>query len=333
VRATDDPMDERPMISAEVVVGRSDRLSEDSVGSIYRSSEDTAGSIDRLSDAANRPRSWRELLAETTAAVGSSQDARRLVEEASGYEGAEVFTHLDERATARSGAYLSTMVRRRIAGEPLQYVLGRWGFRALDLMVDSRVLIPRPETEQVVGWAIEAARRLDRERLVAADLGTGSGAIALSLAVELGAEVWATDVSPDALDVARANLSGIGMWAATRVRIVEGSWWSALPDELRGRLDVVVSNPPYVGEHDPLPPEVRDHEPVLALRAGTDGMDSIAEVVSGAPAWLTPGGVLVVELAPPQASPAVAQARSAGADRVEVRTDALGRERALVAQW
>ena len=145
------------------------------------------------------------------------------------------------------------MVARRAHGEPLQYVLGRWGFRTLDLLVDRRVLIPRPETEVVAGLAIDALAALDRPG-VAVDLGTGSGAIALSLAAERWphVEVWATDVSPDALAVARANLAGLGRRAAV-VRLLEGTGSSALPGDLRGRVDVIVSNPPYVPADAPLP--------------------------------------------------------------------------------
>jgi release factor glutamine methyltransferase len=204
----------------------------------------------------------------------------------------------------------------------------------LDLMVDPRVLIPRPETEQVVEWALDAARRLGRDDLVVADLGTGSGAIALSLAQELPrAAVWATDVSADALDVARANTSGIGMFAGTRVRLIEGSWWDALPGELRGRIDLVVSNPPYVAADETLAPEVDSWEPPIALRAGADGLDAIRAIVGDASGWLRPGGVLVVEIAPSQAAAVRELAAAAGAARVEVRTDALGRERGLVAWW
>jgi len=279
-------------------------------------------------------RTWRSVLAEVTGLVGSASDAKWIVEEAAGYAGADLVLRLDEPVSARCGAHLARMVERRLAGEPVQYVLGRWGFRSLDLMVDPRVLIPRPETEQVVEWALEAARRLERDELVVADLGTGSGAIALSLAQELRrAVVWATDVSADALDVARANTAGIGMWAATRVRLAEGSWWDALPAELRGLLDVVVSNPPYVADGEVVEPEVEAWEPRLALRAGSDGLDAVREVVAGAPAWLRPGGVLVVEIAPSQADAARALASAAGASEVEVRRDALGRDRALVSWW
>lgn len=280
------------------------------------------------------PRTWRELQVEVIEILQSPVDTRRLLEEASGYHGAELVLHLDDPVTARSGSYLAAMVARRAAGEPLQYVLGRWGFRHLDLMVDPRVLIPRPETEQVVGWALEEAATLGVARPVVADLGTGSGAIALSLVTELrGAEVWATDVSADALDVARANLAGVGGSAATRVQLRQGSWWSALPDSLAGRLDLVVSNPPYVGEYDPLPVEVDAYEPRVALRSGNDGLDAIRVIVAGARDWLCRGGVLVTELAPSQAVAAAALAAAAGAVRTRIRIDALLRERALVAQW
>jgi len=278
---------------------------------------------------------WRELLADTTGVLGSRSDARRLVEEASGYEGADLVLALDQEATARCAAYLNAMVERRLTGEPLQYVLGRWGFRSLDLMVDRRVLIPRPETEQLVEWALEEARRRAEpgRRPVAADLGTGSGAIAVSLAAELGAEVWATDVSPDALDVARANLAGLGTWAATRVRLLEGSWWTALPSELRQRIDLAVANPPYIGDEEVLPPEVEEYEPRLALRSGPGGLDAITEIVTGAADWVAPGGVLLLELAPAQAPTVRELARRSGAVHAEIRQDALGRDRALVAQW
>jgi release factor glutamine methyltransferase len=268
-------------------------------------------------------------LASASSAVGPS-DARFIVEEASGYDRASFIVHAASLVPARAMAYLDAMVARRAAGEPLQYVLGRWGFRSLDLMVDRRVLIPRPETEEVVGWAM--ALVAGRRRLRAADLGTGSGAIALSLASELGASVWATDISAPALDVASANLAGLGGWAATRVQLCLGCWWDALPSSLRGSLDLIVSNPPYVGEHDPLPPSVADYEPPIALRAGPLGMDALDVIVRGAPEWLAPGGALVVEIDPRQASVVSPLAASCGLS-ASIRADSSGRDRALVATW
>jgi release factor glutamine methyltransferase len=226
------------------------------------------------------------------------------------------------------------MLARREAGEPLQYVLGEWGFRRLDLFVDRRVLIPRPETEEVVEQALAELDRLVGQGHPArvADLGTGSGAIALSVAVERDAvEVWAVERSSDAAAVARANLAGIGR-AATRVRVVEGSWFDALPTELRGSLHLVVSNPPYVAPDDALPPEVVDWEPLEALVPGPTGFEAIEEIVTAAPQWLTEGGTLVVELAPDQGEDAVAAAWEAGFTHAETRPDLVGRTRMLVAR-
>jgi release factor glutamine methyltransferase len=271
---------------------------------------------------------WRALLAEATARVGAS-DARRIVEEASGWHGADHVVHLDSPAGTIAHRTWQRMVDRRAAGEPLQYVLGSWAFRRLDLFVDGRVLIPRPETEVVAGHAIEAARRLGAR--LAVDLGTGSGAIALAIADEVtGVEVWATDASSDALDVARANLAGLGA-GATRVRVAEGDWYDALPPELRGRVDVIVSNPPYVADDEPLPSEVEAWEPVAALRAGPTGLEAIAHVIGGAIDWLRPGGALVVEIGETQGAAAVRLAREAGLSDVTVRPDLVGRDRVLTA--
>ncbi|HEV7862684.1 MAG TPA: HemK family protein methyltransferase, partial [Acidimicrobiia bacterium] len=162
----------------------------------------------------------------------------------------------------------------------------------------------------------------------------GSGALALALATELpGVEVWATDVSPGALAVARANLEAIGP-AASRVHLAQGMWYDALPTGLRGRLRVIVSNPPYVAEAEfaGLPPEVRDHEPTGALVAGPTGRESLEQLVAGGLDWLEPGGALVLELAPHQAAPISAAAEAAGYDGVTVHRDLAGRDRVLVAR-
>lgn len=280
---------------------------------------------------ANHPKfeSWRRLLADATDRLGDSSDARRIVEEASGRGGADLTLHLDDRATAITHHRWATMVERRLRGEPLQYVLGRWGFRTLDLMVDRRVLIPRPETEIVVEVALAEADRIGAT--TAADLGTGSGAIALSLAAERPKlHVWATDQSADSLAVARANLAGIGR-AGTRVRIVRGDWFDALPADLRGALDLVVSNPPYVGAVEPLPVEVRDWEPVEALVPGPTGLEAIERIVAAAPFWLSDTGVLVLEIGETQAKAATELAHRAGFIEVTVRRDLAERDRVLVA--
>jgi release factor glutamine methyltransferase len=270
--------------------------------------------------------SWRELLADTERALLSGVDARRIVEEACGDDWQ---LRLDEAATQRAVAYLDAMVARRAKGEPLQYVLGRWGFRDLDLFVDRRVLIPRPETEVVVDVALETLEGKAEPTVV--DLGTGSGAIALSIAVETDhTQVWATDASGDAIAVARANLAGIGR-AATRVRLVEGSWFTPLPAVLAGRVDLVVTNPPYVAAREvpDLPPEVAHWEPHSALVAGETGLEQLQHIVAEVRPWLASDGVLVAEIAPHQAEAAVVLAYGAGFTDVEVRPDLTGRPRVL----
>jgi release factor glutamine methyltransferase len=275
--------------------------------------------------------SWRALLAETARIVGDRRHARWLCEVASGMDGGELLAALDEPATERAVAHLDAMTARRRTGEPLQYVLGSWQFRRLDLLVDRRVLIPRPETEWVCQAALDALDGMARP-LSIADLGTGSGAIGLSLAAELPpgtATVWVTDVSPDALDVARANLAGLGR-AAAAVRVAEGSWFAALPADLRGRLDLVVANPPYIAAGDPdVGADVHEWEPHGALYAGADGLDAIREIVSAAPEWLRPGGVLVLEIGASQGASVSALIEGAGM-AAEIRRDPAGRDRIAV---
>jgi release factor glutamine methyltransferase len=279
---------------------------------------------------------WRDVLAATVTRLRDAgvdngpQEARWMVERATGWTAAELVARLDAPATERAATHVHAMAGRRAAGEPLQYALARWGFRTLDLYVDRRVLIPRPETEVLAGMAVDECRRLDAT--VAVDLGTGSGAIALALAVERpGLEVWGTDISPDALAVARANLSGLGR-AATRVRLAEGRWFEALPSELAGRIDVIVSNPPYVSDAEmrDLPADVREWEPHQALRSGPTGLEDIGHIVAEAPAWLARPGALLVELAPHQVDAARALAHRAGWSSVTVWPDLAGRDRVVL---
>ena len=291
---------------------------------------------------------WRDLRTRAEAALRDAGvadpalEARWMVERASGYESAELIVAEAEPTTDRARAHLQAMVERRAAGEPLQYVLGVWSFRGLDLLVDRRVPIPRPETEFTAEVAIDEATRLGARRgapdpwaggattYTVADLGTGSGAIALALASELpDAEVWATDASEDALAVARANLAGAGL-PATRVRLTAGDWFDALPRALAFRM--IVTNPPYVAAGEHLPPEVADHEPTAALVSGPTGLEAIEQLVAGAPERLEAEGTFVCELAPHQAETATDLARGAGFGEAFVRRDLTGRERVLIAR-
>ena len=257
-----------------------------------------------------------------------------MLERASGHDRAGLVPRLGERVPARVEAFVRGMVERRRRGEPIQYVLGVWGFRRLELVVDRRVLIPRPETELVVEVALAELRRLGTARPLAVDLGTGSGAIALSVALEHPeARVWGTDRSEEALAVARANLSGMGARVATRVRLAGGDWFGALPPDLKGSIDLVVANPPYVGAGEPLPAEVADWEPAGALVAGPTGLECVDLILAEAPAWLRRPGLAVIEIAPHQAERAVALAIAAGFSHAEVHPDLAGRPRALVARF
>lgn len=226
--------------------------------------------------------------------------------------------------------------RRRLEGEPLQYVLGHWPFRGLDLDVDPRVLIPRPETEELVDHALVELARIDEAAPVVVDLGCGSGAIGLSIASELAARgvrarVIGVDASEGALTVARANARKHGL---SDVSFVRADWFFGLDESLRGRIHLVVANPPYVGADEiaGLDP-VLSYEPRGALVApdheGVAGFADVAAIVAAAPAWLAPGGALVLEHGDRQGPAALAAARAAGLDAVD-RRDLAGRDRVLV---
>ncbi len=251
-----------------------------------------------------RPLKWTNLYREAVERLGDRSTARWFVEDASGGSWPAV---LDENVGARPGKAFLSMLDRREAGEPVQYVLGHWAFRKLDLMVNRNVLIPRPETEVVVDVALSELARLEAVSPVVVDLGTGSGAIALAIATEHSeVEAWATDVSAEALAVASANLAGLGVQAVGRVRLAQGSWWGALPSRLQGQVSLAVANPPYVAESElgELPLEVSAWEPQQALISGPSGLEAIEEIVSQAPPWLAPRAALVVEIAPHQAEAA-----------------------------
>jgi release factor glutamine methyltransferase len=285
--------------------------------------------------------SWAALHREASARLATVSadpraDARRIVEQAGGIEPSRFAATLDELVTTRQMVAFDRMLERRLTGEPLQYVLGSWSFRHLDLYLDRRVLIPRPETEVVTEHALAeldrsvAARRARHGVVV--DLGTGSGAIALSIAFEReGTEVWATEVSHDALAVARANCAGLGR-VARHVTLLSGSWFEPLPESLRGTVDVVVSNPPYVAEDDDLPPEVRDWEPLAALVPGPSGLEAHEAIAREARDWLTDGGALVLEIGASQAAAVTEILEARGFGAIRLHRDLAGRDRVVVAR-
>jgi release factor glutamine methyltransferase len=177
------------------------------------------------------------------------------------------------------------LVARRRAGEPLAYLLGEREFYSRSFVVNTSVLVPRPETELLVQRALEHASSLHSPRIL--DLGTGSGCIAISLALERpDADLWATDISGAALEVAHLNARRL----AAPVSFLQSGWYSAI----EGRFDLIVANPPYVAQSDPHLADLR-YEPALALIAGNNGLSCLRQIIAGAPPFLNPGGWLLVE--------------------------------------
>jgi len=258
-------------------------------------------------------------------------DAEHLLAHALGTARLQLYLQYDRPLSAEELDRYRPLLRRRAEREPLQYIMGRAGFRELDLLVDGRVLVPRPETEVLVEAVLGRAASLGPGQLTAVDLGTGSGAVALSLLREgpFG-RVVATDVSPDALEVARENARRAGLDGAIDFR--QGSLFEALEDG--ERFDVVVSNPPYVAESevDALEPEVGVWEPRLALMGGLDGLDVIRAIVEGSAERIRPGGLLALEVGAGHPDSVVAAIESTGAyGEVLVDRDLAGRRRVVVA--
>jgi release factor glutamine methyltransferase len=222
-------------------------------------------------------------------------------------------------------------VRRRLKHEPVQYILGTAAFRNLNLRVDRRVLIPRPETELLAGAVLDWSKMRGRRGAVL-DIGTGSGAIALSLAGEGEfVTVVASDASGDALDVARDNAARLGL--SDRIEFREGSLFNVVRDG--ERFDIIVSNPPYVAELEraSLAADVVEHEPAAALFAGADGLAVIGGIVAGAPPRLERGGLLALEIGAGQGQAVLELMERTGryvAPRVE--RDLAGRDRMALAE-
>ena len=273
--------------------------------------------------------SWRDMIVRVTEQVGERTVAKWLCEHASGCDAEDFAEVLDELVSERAGEHLRAMIERLGNGEPLQYVMGRWSFRHLDLLIDERVLIPRPETELLVDIAKKHLESIQRPMTIV-DLGTGSGAIGLSLLFELpleSATVYMTDASEDALHVARANAAGIGR-PSTGARFGNGSWYEALPIELRGTVHAIVSNPPYIADGDPEVGEsVLQWEPHHALFAGPDGLNDVRTIVNEAHDWLIPGGFLVLEMGYAQGNAVAEIFSSAGFSNITVHKDLAGLDR------
>ncbi len=255
-------------------------------------------------------------------------DARILVEDLTGTSCTDLLSRPDTVVPPDAAARLSAALARRIAGEPVHRILGAREFYGLRLTLAPDTLEPRPDTETLVDVALphlaRAADRAGSARLL--DLGTGTGAVALSLlSAEPRAQAVATDIAPGALAAARANAVSLGL--AERAAFVLSDWF----DQVTGRFDIIVSNPPYIpsAEIESLAREVREHDPRRALDGGVDGLDPYRIIARGCDAHLAPGGVVAVEIGAGQGPDVTGIFAAQGYRLLENRRDLAGHERAL----
>lgn len=253
-------------------------------------------------------------------------DAELLLGHVLGWSRARLLAARSEPLEAEHVAAFQGLIERRATGEPVAYLIGHREFYGLDLLVDRRVLTPRPETELLVEQALAvAAAMAHRAPLRIADVGTGSGAIAIALAVHLpDAQIYATDLAPEALAVAAANAARHGV--AERVTLLQGDLLTPVTE----RLEIIVSNPPYT-ILDQIDANVRRHEPHLALDGGPDGLEIYRRLLAQAPRWLRLGGALVLEIGALQGPAVTALVQAAlPTARVAVVRDLAGHDRVVV---
>lgn len=256
-------------------------------------------------------------------------DAQMLLLHALGrspHDRAWLIAHDSDPVPPEAAGRWRALVQRRQAGEPVAYLLGEKEFAGLNLRVDARVLVPRPDTEVLVDWTLDTLPVPGTLTPHLLDLGTGSGAIALAVATRRpDVLVTATDASADALAVAQANAQRLGL----PVRFAHGAWLAAVPGE---RFAVIASNPPYIAEGDPHLAALA-HEPMAALTAGADGLDDLRTIVAQAPASLQPGGWLLLEHGHDQAAAVRALLFAQGFEAVSSRKDLAGIERCSGGRW
>ena len=269
-----------------------------------------------------------DALARARAAGVDRLDAQRLLATALARPRSWLLAHDDAVLDADQVRWLQTRLARHADGEPLAYLLGEQEFHGLTLSVNPDVLVPRPDTEVLVDWAIElldgALARIEHPAVV--DLGCGSGAIALAVKhAQPRAAVIGTDNSAAALTVARANALRLGL----DVGFAHGSWWGAVPAQ---RFHLALANPPYIAAGDPHLPALR-HEPACALTPGGDGLDALRQVVRGAAPHAAPGGWLLLEHGHDQAQAVQHLLSAAGLESIETRRDLGGRPRCTGGRW
>ena len=255
-------------------------------------------------------------------------DAEHLLMRVLGINHAWLIAHPGDELSAETQEQYEALVRRRLAGEPLQYITGECEFYGLPFKVNPDVLIPRPETEHLLERVLELAQRYERPRII--DIGTGSGAIAVALAHKLpSAKITATDLSEPALAIARQNAAHNQV--DSRIRFLQGD---LLGPVAAAPFDIIVSNPPYVPTTDRalIAVEVREYEPSMALFAGDDGLDVYRRLIPAAHAALVPGGFLTLEIGFTQAQAIERLLAAAGFCNIEFAPDLQGIPRIVVLQ-
>ena len=253
-----------------------------------------------------------------------TRSAEWLMSAATGLSRVEIYAYYDRPLSVEERDTLRESLRRRGAGEPLQYVTGEVGFRHIILRTAKGVLIPRPETEMLVELVLERIKGIEQPRIL--EVGCGTGCIALSLAKEAGAQVTATDISPDAVACATRNVEALEL--GEHVQIVE----TDCVDGIEGPFDVLVSNPPYIptAVMEGLDEEVVGYEPHLALDGGADGLDFFDRLIEAAPSLLVPGGLFAFELHETCLEEAARRANNAGFCNVQIVDDLTGKRRFLI---
>ena len=272
--------------------------------------------------------STAQALADARSAGLDRLDAQLLLLHALGKSATErawLVAHDQDALPFAAAARFAALCARRAEGEPLAYLVGRQEFFGLTLAVDARVLIPRPDTETLVNWALEPLQPPLPPAARVLDLGTGSGAIALALQqARPDWQVSAIDASPDAVAVARSNALALGL----QVPVTLSRWL----DSVSGEFELIVSNPPYVREGDPHLAAL-GHEPAQALTAGVDGLDDLRQIIAAAPGHLAGGGWLLLEHGWDQAAPVSALLLARGFEAVESRPDLAGILRCTGGRW
>lgn len=253
-----------------------------------------------------------------------TRSAEWLMSAATGLSRVEIYAYYDRPLSVEERDTLRESLRRRGAGEPLQYVTGEVGFRHIILRTAKGVLIPRPETEMLVELVLERIKGAEQPRIL--EVGCGTGCISLSLAKEAGAQVTATDISPDAVACATRNVEALELGES--VQIVE----TDCVDGIEGPFDVLVSNPPYIptAVMEQLDEEVVGYEPHLALDGGADGLDFFDRLIEAAPSLLVPGGLFAFELHETCLEEAARRANNAGFCNVQIVDDLTGKHRFLI---